>query len=137
MHVDWPRLAADGKAFKWKRPSCPKHCPVKLWGHGRVVRYFAHLAAGVFVQRFRCRSCGAVVTMRPSGYWPRYQTNASTIFTVLRTRLADRGWGAGVARQRAGHWLRRLIAHVAFEYPGADAAATLARLFAAGVHFLV
>ncbi len=110
---------------------------MKLWGHGRVARYFVHVAVPVFVQRFRCRSCGAVVTMRPSGFWSRFQTASADIFATLQARLNQRRWGAGVVRQRAGHWLRGFIAHLAFEFPDADPVAKLVGLFDAGVRFLV
>lgn len=135
--VDGLRLAAGGRVFKIERPSCPNGCPKRPWGHGWVNRYLAALADVVRVQRFRCPACGTVITPRPVGFWPRHQTPVAEIAAVLAARLATRRWPSPSARQRAGHWLRRLVAFAAFEAPGEDPLAVLVRFHRAGVRFLV
>jgi hypothetical protein len=135
--VSWRRLAAEGKAYKWNRPSCPNHCACKAWGHGRVLRYFEGFPAGLYVQRFRCPACGAVMTMRPEGFLPRFQTATRAIFEALRCRLGRRRWPPGLPRQRAGHWLRAFLTKVAMHFPGEDPLATLLFLHAAGIDLLV
>ena len=136
-NVDWRRLAADGKRYKWNRPSCPNHCSCRLWGHGRVSRYFDGLAEVLYVQRFRCRECRSVITIRPREHWARYQAPVSWIFEVLRHRLSMLKWPEGVTRQRAGHWLRKFVSKIAMDFPGADLLVTLDRLYDRQIAFLV
>ena len=135
--VDGQHVAAGSRVFKFNRPSCPNGCPKRPWGHGWVSRYFAAAPDAVRVQRFRCPGCGAVITPRPDGFWARYQTPAAEIASVLARRLSTKRWPLPGARQRAGHWLRRLVAGAAFESPGEDPLAFLARLHRAGIRFLV
>lgn len=135
--VDGLHLAAGDRVFKINRPPCPNGCTKPVWGHGWVGRYFAAFADAVRIQRFRCPSCRAVITPRPPGYWPRFQTPASEIATVLTERLAMRRWPTPGARQRTGHWLRRLVAFAAFEAPGEDPRLLLERFSRGGVRFLV
>jgi hypothetical protein len=135
--VDGLHLAAGGHVFKAKRPPCPNGCLKPVWGHGWVYRYLATLADAVRLQRFRCSSCKTVITTQLAGFWPRFQTPVAEIAAVLATRLATRRWPVPAARQRAGHWLRRLVAFAAFESPGEDPQSLLLRLDRAGVRFLV
>lgn len=129
-------IAADGKAFKWERPSCPKGCP-KVWGHGHVARYFVTLALAVWLQRYRCPTCRLVFTMVPGGFCRRYQTAGADMAAALAARLRHQGWPRGVPRQRAGHWLRKLLRLGRMDHPTLDPLKVLAALLADGIHFLV
>jgi len=65
-------LQAQGKAYRWERPS---HCPgcngVRLWGHGYVLRYFQGFLDGLWLKRWRCCDCTQVHTLRPFGWQSR------------------------------------------------------------------
>jgi hypothetical protein len=71
-HVELKELQAQGKAYRWERPS---HCPgcngVRLWGHGYVLRYFQGFLAGLWLKRWRCCDCTQVHTLRPFGWQSR------------------------------------------------------------------
>lgn len=126
-------IVAAGKAFKWERPCCPNGCR-KVWGHGHVTRYLAALV--VLLRRFRCPTCGIVITMVPAGFCRRYQTAGAEMVAALTTRLRHRGWPPGVPRQRAGHWLRKFLAICRMDYWEDDPLLVLARLLEDGIHFL-
>ena len=100
-------VADYGASFNWKRPQCPCF-GLRVWGHGRVARYFEGFREPLLVQRFRCADCRKVFTCRPAAVWPRFLSFALTIIDALIARYAERFWPMGVPRQRGGHWLRRL-----------------------------
>lgn len=100
-------LAERGDAFKWIRPKC--ECGgLRVWGHGRVSRYFPGLRTPLRVQRFRCADCEVVFTCRPATIWPRFLSFILVVIDALIARLEARCWPVAVPRQRGGHWLRRL-----------------------------
>ena len=129
-------IAAQGRQFKWKRPSCPAGCP-KLWGHGFVVRFLTDTIGGVLLRRYRCPTCKVVITLVPDGFCRRYQTAGLAMAAAIRARLSHRGWPRGVPRQRGGHWLRRFLDICRMDHPGDDPLTVLGRLVADGCHFLV
>ena len=97
----------QGRAFKWNRPRCD--CGgFRVWGHGRVCRYFEGFSEPLFVQRFRCFDCRRVFTCRPLDVWSRFLSAAMLIIDALISRLTLFRWPTSVPRQRGGHWLRRL-----------------------------
>lgn len=101
------QVAELGSSFKWNRPHCD--CGgLRVWGHGRVVRYFPGFDQPLLVQRFRCEDCRSVFTCRPSCVWPRFLTRALVVLEALITRFSERKWPATIPRQRGGHWLRKL-----------------------------
>jgi hypothetical protein len=133
-------LFSQGKDFKWERPcACPK-CQGKIWGHGFVSRYFQGFSSALWIKRFRCTACRAVIAFRPSDYWPRLQTSAEAIFRALLGRLESHCWPQGVSRQRAGHWLagflRSLRLHPEWGSRGEDLPAQLAAARASGLRFI-
>jgi Domain of unknown function (DUF6431) len=107
------------------RAGAPLGGAVGLVGHGRRQRQLRGLAEPgaspaqrlLTVRRYRCRHCGAVVTVVPRGVAPRRHFSASTIgFAVALFGLA--GVAARAVRQRVSdstglHWswpaLRRWV----------------------------
>lgn len=136
-NVSLRHLAAVGRAFKWNRPSCQNHCHRKVWGHGWVRRYFDGHPEGISLQRFRCPECHTVFTSRPEGYWPRFQAAGRFIYDTLCRRLDQRLWPPGVTRQRAGHWLSKLLSKVAMDFPGQDPVSCLRHMYQRNIAFLV
>ena len=135
--VSVDEIVAQGKAFKWIRPSCP--CgSAKVWGHGYVWRFFAALASAVALKRFRCPACAQVFTMKPAGFCRRYQTAGSAMAAALAARMMHRGWPRGLPRQRAGHWLRKFLTRCRMDHPADDPLTVLGRVVVTdGAHFLV
>jgi hypothetical protein len=100
-------VAEHGHAFKWNRPRC--ECGgSRVWGHGRVERYFPGFDLPLYVQRFRCADCSTVFTCRPASVWPRFLSFLLVVLDALILRFSERCWPVGVPRQRGGHWLRRM-----------------------------
>jgi hypothetical protein len=104
------KLIREGKSYSWSRPQCPR-CHIKVWGHGYVLRFFNGFSTGVYLKRWRCQVCKLVITLRPEGYWRRFQETIHIIFESLKLRLRTGRWPPSVPRQRGGHWLRKLISH--------------------------
>ncbi len=101
-------LSKNGKAHKWGKCHC-QDCHRDMWGHGYVARYFSNLIAEVYLKRYRCPSCLTVVTVRPTGYWPRIHSSILAIFEALQSKLDHSFWPVGFPRQRGGHWLKRFV----------------------------
>ena len=115
--VDLSQLSIEGKNYKWKRPICPK-CSGKVWGHGFATAFFSGHESIFYLKKYRCpsRGCRAVITMRPSQFWKKFQTDIDCIFNALSQRLESRTWPPWVTRQRGGHWLRKFIKKVKMNY---------------------
>ncbi len=106
--VNFKEIIKQEKNYNWPRPpSCP-NCGRKLWGHGYVWRYFEEAMQGCWIKRYYCPGCGLVITMRPKGYWPRFQKQSRSINWILAHREKEKRWPPGVSRQSAGHWKRNL-----------------------------
>jgi transposase-like protein len=124
-------VAELSHAFKWNRPKC--ECGgLRVWGHGRVGRYFEGFSEPLLVQRFRCADCKTVFTCRPKGWWARFVASATTVIRVLLSRFTDRRWPATVPRQRAEHWLRRFNTNRLFDPGPVDEASFLRACLAGG-----
>lgn len=104
--IDLKLLEQEQKKFNWKRPLCP-NCYSHVWGHGYIRCYFTVLKGHVFLKRYRCPHCGTVITMRPIGFWNRFQTAIEIIYKALAHRLSFGHWDVTIPRQRAGHWMRQ------------------------------
>ena len=99
----------QGKNYKWQRPTkCFKCHSKKFYGHGHVSRYFNQINNLLFLKRWRCLCCGAVISCRPMAYWRRYQETSANIFQALQIRFKTLKWPPWIARQRGGHWMRSL-----------------------------
>lgn len=122
-----------GRAFKWESYRCEK-CQRRMWGHGFVCRYFAEVCSVLYLKRYRCPGCRAVVTTRPEGYWPRVRSSILTIYQTLKGRFTTGSWAGN--RQRAGHWLRRFVAMVRMEHGDqASLLSVLESCFGKGLRF--
>ena len=124
-------VAERGDAFKWNRPQC--ECGgLRVWGHGRVGRYFEGFSEPLRVQRFRCADCKTVFTCRPLGWWARFFTRAATVITALFVRFTEKRWPPGIRRQRAEHWLWRFNDERLFDPERVDEASFLRTCLAGG-----
>jgi len=85
-----------------------------VWGHGFVLAYFDGYGRGLWLRRYRCRSCRLVIRFRPSGYFNRFQASVVTIRQSLAHRFYRHLWPPGSSRQRQGHWLRSLLRKAVF-----------------------
>jgi hypothetical protein len=103
-------LAALGRNYPWQRPErCPKCQGLRVWGHGYVEAYFDEAGSqGVFLKRYRCRECGVVIRMRPSGYWRRIQATVAAVRQRVLHRLEKGRWPPNSNPPRQRHWLRGL-----------------------------
>jgi len=128
-------IAAQGRDFNWERPSCPNGC-AKVWGHGFVARIFATVVAVVLLRRYRCPTCGVVITLMPCGYAARYQTKTADVAAAIVSRLTHRGWPSGTPRQRGGHWLRKFLARCRMDSPDDSPLTVLAGLGGGSCAFL-
>ncbi len=113
--VDIKNLSVLGKNFKWKRPKCPKGCK-KVWGHGFVLRYFSSFKQGVYLKRYRCPTCGTVITMFPIGYWKHQQSSIENIYFAIKARLTSYRWPSWTTRQRAGHWIKKFYSFLIMNF---------------------
>jgi len=74
--------------------------------------------------------------MVPAGFYPRFQSSITKIFTVLSHRLRTFRWPPGIARQRAGHWLRKFLVKLRMDFPDRCPPELLFWLFAKGLNLL-
>jgi hypothetical protein len=82
-----------------------------MWGHGYVARYFLNFVKQIFLKRYRCPCCKAVVTVRPEDYLPYVRTPSAAIHKTLQIKISTGFWPTDCTRQRGGHWLRQFVAH--------------------------
>ena len=102
-----------GKSFPWPRPErCPRCGSARLWGHGFVYAYFDEVPVAVWLKRYRCPACRAVIRLRPQGYWSRFQASVVAIRQSLSTKLGRGRWDPGLPRSRQRHWLKGLLRQV-------------------------
>lgn len=103
-------LVELGRKYPWQRPKqCPKCGGVRVWGHGYVEAYFDEAGSqGVYLKRYRCPECRAVIRLRPVGYWTRIQATVATVRQCVVDRLEKGRWPPGCNSARGRHWLRAL-----------------------------
>lgn len=103
-------LINAGKSYEWFRPaSCPECKGVRLWGHGFAGRYFHGFIRRVWVKRYRCPDCQSVHTMRPMGYWKRFQYSRSFILSSFLYKIRCNKWIRSIPRQNQQYWFKGLI----------------------------
>ena len=133
-------LFHQGKDFKWERPLCCPKCKGKLWSHGFRSRLFQGFPSVLYLKRYQCQSCEAIIQLGPSGFWLRLQSSIQEIFEVLRYRLSTRFWPPGISRQRAGHWLRGFhklfLMNPQWQVPGQGMVQALEVVAASGLRFV-
>ena len=118
MHVNvkLEELASSGKTFNWQKPDCCPRCRNNLWGHGFTQRFFDGYKSCFYVKRYRCPSCGLTIILIPTGYEKKYQSSIRVILNTLKYRLINFTWTPWTTRQRAGHWLRKLIQKIKMDF---------------------
>jgi hypothetical protein len=108
--INLEQLSKEGKSYKWENENCNK-CSHIMWGHGFTSRYFQSFSDPLYMKRYRCPNCKAIVTTRPLGYWQLVRTEAEKVFDTLHYRLTHYVfppvWPIGISRQRGGYWLRK------------------------------
>jgi hypothetical protein len=103
--VDVKQVATEGKKYRWERPGqCGKCNHSILWGHGHVERYFDGFMEALWIKRWRCPLCGAVHTMRPEGYWRKFQATCTDIVKSLKGKIEHGRWLDKTSRQRQQYW---------------------------------
>lgn len=101
-------ISKSGKNFKWPKHYC-ECCQRNMWGHGYVGRYFEETSGSVFLKRYRCPGCKALVVARPDGYWSRTRSSILSIYQALKSKLCSGQWPSLLPRQRGNHWLKRFV----------------------------
>jgi hypothetical protein len=79
-----------------------------VWGHGFVLTCFDGFQEALWLRRYRCPVCSAVITMRPSGYFRGFQAPARTIRSSIAHKYYKGRWLPGISRTRQQHWLKAL-----------------------------
>ena len=109
LSVDCNQLSAEGKSFRWLRPSrCPSCDGARLWGHGYVRRFFDDFSDALWMKRWRCPECSAVHTARPHRFWRGFWAPRSAILKSLASKEYENHWLPSPARQRQQYWWRGL-----------------------------
>jgi hypothetical protein len=73
-----------------------------------VLSYFAELAEGVLLRRYRCPDCRCVVRLRPHSHWSRFQSSIKTIRGCIERYVKGENLCRDGPRSRRGNWLRAL-----------------------------
>ena len=107
-------LSKSGKNFKWPKYFCDC-CQRNMWGHGFVARYFETNPDPVFLKRYRCPDCKALVVVRPEEYWSRIRSSILVIYLSLKSRLSLGRWPELFPRQRGNHWLKKFVRFATME----------------------
>lgn len=106
-------ILLQGKKFTWEKPeSCPECDDSVLWGHGFVLCYFTCLNDGIYLKRFRCPVCGAVIKLKPYGYFNKFRTSIHTIKKSLINRVKKRRFLPDIGRNTQYYWLNNLKRNV-------------------------
>jgi len=117
VHVLLEDLSVEEKEYKWIKPeACPSCESKRFWGHGYRLTQFVGFVLGLWLKRYRCDSCRKIFTLRPSGYFERYQSSTRDIAETLEIKLSSLKWPSSQPRQRAGQWLRRFNCFIRTEY---------------------
>ena len=63
-----------------------------------MLAYFDGLNDGIWLKRFRCPICGAVIRLRPKGFFSRFQSPIETIRSSIILKQSKSIWLDGVSR---------------------------------------
>jgi hypothetical protein len=134
VHVKLNQIFRLGRNFNWAKPdSCPNCQSGRLWGHGFVAAFFDGFRQALLLRRFRCPDCGCVLSLRPIGFFPRFQATIATIRSCLQARLSGGKWPQGPSTSRQRHWLSALKRKsMAFFGAGMDLMGAFDRLIQTG-----
>jgi len=78
-----------------------------------VLAYFDMFQEGVWLKRYKCPVCGTIITIRPKGYFPRFQSPIKTIRKSVTLKESKNKWMEGISRSRQMHWIRALRRRIA------------------------
>jgi hypothetical protein len=134
--VNLQMVSLQGKEYNWKRPNCPNGHP-KMWGHGYVARNFEGFPSKIFIKRYRCPTCRAVLILTPTDYYKHYQSTIQDIYDAISIRLKSYRWPPWTTRQRAGHWQKKFLKLVQMDFSLEDnLIEILERLYSKNICFL-
>lgn len=141
VRVCLKELSVQGKDYQWiKPPLCPSCNSCCFWGHGFLATHFTGFVVALWLKRYRCNSCKVMITMRPSGYFSRFQSSAAEIADTLLIKIESSHWSQKHSRQRAGQWLRRFIEFIRIQFGdgngGVSLSSRLVKLHTSGCKFL-
>jgi len=103
-----------GRDFVWPRPDkCPRCEHNTVWGHGFVDALFDGFNAPLLLKRYRCPSCGCVITLRPDTHFSRFQASIETIRLSLSSRINKKQWIPGPSTSRQRHWFNNIKKKIA------------------------
>ncbi|CAO0822040.1 hypothetical protein DFAR_270010 [Desulfarculales bacterium] len=74
--------------------------------------YFDETPIVVWLRRFLCPDCRAVIRLRPWDYRSWFQALVETIRQRLSNKLAWSRWDPGLPRSHQRHWLKALLRQV-------------------------
>ncbi|CAO0821778.1 hypothetical protein DFAR_2640001 [Desulfarculales bacterium] len=80
--------------------------------------YFDKVPTAIWLRRFRCPDCRAVIRLRPRGYWNRLQVPVETIRRSLSNKLARGKWDHDQPHPSQRHWLKGLLRQVSLYLAG-------------------
>lgn len=113
IEINLKELSEKGKEYPWRKPDSCKRCSSpRLWGHGFVEAFFEHFLLALYIRRYRCPECGAVIRMRPCGLFKRFRAGIDEIRECVDQRLRKGKWSARFSKSRQRHWLRALKSNV-------------------------
>lgn len=73
-----------------------------------MLGYFDLFQEGVWLKRYRCPVCGAIIVVRPKGFFPRFQSPIKTILRSISLKESKGRWLEGISRSRQLHWFKAL-----------------------------
>lgn len=117
VRVCLKELSVQGKNYNWIKPDvCPSCNSQNVWGHGFRPAYFTGFLLFLWLKRFRCNTCKAVITFRPHGYFSRFQSSIEDIAAAIFVKLGTSKCPQFLPRQRGGQWLRRFTEFIRIQY---------------------
>lgn len=105
FEVDFKSLQRLSKDYPWPQlQRCPRCGGRRIWGHGYVLRYFDGWGEGLWMKRYRCLSCWAIHTARPTSHWRGFWAPWPQILVSMLHKLKKGRWLSGLSRQRQQYW---------------------------------
>ena len=113
INVCIDEIQRKGKKFPWKKPkSCPRCHDSVIWGHGFVLCYLENIDNGVYLKRYRCPCCGAVIKYKPTGYFKNFYIPIRTIYESLKSKIRNGTYLSGLCKNRQYFWFKHLMQNI-------------------------
>jgi hypothetical protein len=90
-------------------PTKKPKCCSSVIKHGCYTRYCEVAMSRISIQRFLCKACHKTLSCLPDGLISYFQSSLNLICNTLTYRFQHGRWPYYTKRQRAGHWLNRLL----------------------------